>query len=60
MDQSNSKKLLKIGLTSELFLTPVATIVIDELIRQGKEQTLSILFPYLIKPSNEVFPIVQR
>ena len=59
-NQSNIEKILKIGLNTELFLTPQVAIIIDELVRQGKEDTISILFPYIIKPSNEVLPIVQR
>jgi hypothetical protein len=59
-NQSIIEKILKIGLNSELFLTPQAAIIIDELIRKGKGDKISILFPYIIKPSNEVLPIVQR
>ncbi|CAF1316436.1 unnamed protein product [Didymodactylos carnosus] len=59
-NQSNIEKILKIGLNTELFLTPQAAIVIDELVRKGKEDIISILFPYIIKPSNEVLPTVQR
>ena len=59
-NQSNIEKILKIGLNTELFLTPQVAIIIDELVRKGKEDTISILFPYIIKPSNEVLPIVQR
>ncbi|CAF1683194.1 unnamed protein product, partial [Adineta ricciae] len=59
-NETNIEKLLKIALDKELFLTPLAAIVIDELLEQGKEEAISILFPYLIKPSNEVLPIVHR
>jgi hypothetical protein len=58
--QLNIEKILNIGLNNELFLTPQVAIIIDELIRKGKENNISILFPYIIKPSNEVLPIVQR
>ena len=54
------EKILKTGIDTELFLTPLAVVVIDELVRKGKEDSISILFPYIIKPSNEVLPIVQR
>ncbi|CAF3945314.1 unnamed protein product [Rotaria sordida] len=59
-NQSNVEKILKTGLDTELFLTPQTAIIIDDLIRKGKENTISILFPYIIKPSNEVLPIVHR
>ncbi|CAF4132607.1 unnamed protein product, partial [Rotaria sordida] len=59
-NQSNIKMILDIGLKSELFLTPQVAIIIDELIGNGKEDSISILFPYIIKPSNEVLSIVQR
>ena len=57
---SNVTKILEIGLKTELFLTPQVATIIDELIGQGKEDCISILFPYIIKPSNEVLPVVQR
>ena len=59
-DQSNLEKILKIALDAELFLTPQAAIVLDELVQKGKEDTISVLFPYIIKPSNEVLPTVHR
>ncbi|UJR07679.1 hypothetical protein I4U23_011965 [Adineta vaga] len=59
-NQLNIEKILKIGINNELFLTSQVAIIIDELIKQGKEERISIIFPYLIKPSNEVLPIVQR
>ncbi|CAF3551095.1 unnamed protein product [Rotaria socialis] len=59
-NQSNIEKILNIGLRDEIFLTPHVAIIIDELIEKGKEDMISILFPYIIKPSNEVLPIVQR
>ncbi|CAF0784628.1 unnamed protein product [Adineta steineri] len=59
-NQSNIEKILNVGLNNELFLTPQAAIIIDELIQQGQEEIISVLFPYIIKPSNEVLPIVQR
>ena len=59
-DLSNLEKILKIALDTELFLTPQAAIVIDELVQKGKEDTISVLFPYIIKPSNEVLPTVHR
>ncbi|CAF4939627.1 unnamed protein product [Rotaria sp. Silwood1] len=58
--QSNTEKILEIALDTELFLTPQVAIIIDELVRNGKENSISILFPYIIKPSNEVLPIVHR
>ena len=58
--QSNVVKILEIGLKTELFLTPSVAIILDELVRQGKEDSISVLFPYIIKPSQEVLPIVQR
>ena len=59
-DQSNVAKILEIGLQAQLFLTPQAAIVLDELICQGKEDCIAVLYPYIIKPSNEVLPVVQR
>ncbi|CAF1290805.1 unnamed protein product [Adineta ricciae] len=59
-NQSHLEKLLKIGLVDELFLTPQVAVIIDELIQQGREDAISVLYPYIIKPSNEVLPIVQR
>ncbi|CAF3760597.1 unnamed protein product [Rotaria socialis] len=59
-NQSNIEKILEIGLHNEIFLTAQVAIIIDELIRKEKADTISILFPYIIKPSNEVLPIVQR
>ncbi|CAF0940652.1 unnamed protein product [Rotaria sordida] len=59
-NQSNIEKILNIGLRNEIFLTPQVAIIIDELLEKGKEDTISIIFPYIIKPSNEVLPIVHR
>ncbi|CAF4146253.1 unnamed protein product, partial [Rotaria sordida] len=59
-NQSNIEKILNVALRDEVFLTPQVAIIIDELIQNGKEDTISILFPYIIKPSNEVLPIIQR
>ncbi|UJR17369.1 hypothetical protein I4U23_004264 [Adineta vaga] len=59
-NQSHIEKLLKLALNTELLLTPLAAIVIDELLQQSKEEMISVLFPYIIKPSNEVLPIVHR
>ncbi|CAF3912888.1 unnamed protein product [Rotaria sp. Silwood1] len=59
-NQSNIERLLKVALDSELFLTPQVAIIIDELVRKGQEDRISLLFPYIIKPSNEVLPIVHR
>ncbi|CAF4121797.1 unnamed protein product [Rotaria sp. Silwood2] len=59
-NQSNIEKILNIGLHNEIFLTPQVAIILDELVNKGKEDTISILFPCIIKPSNEVLPIVQR
>ncbi|CAF1101846.1 unnamed protein product [Adineta ricciae] len=59
-DQSIIAKVLEIGVEKELFLTPQIAIIIDELIERGEEEKISILFPYIIKPSNEVLPIVHR
>ncbi|CAF0993265.1 unnamed protein product [Didymodactylos carnosus] len=59
-NQSNTEKILKIALDTELFFTPQVAIIIDELVRNGKEDRISILFPYIMKPSNEVLPIVHR
>ncbi|CAF1035552.1 unnamed protein product [Rotaria sp. Silwood1] len=59
-NQSNIEKILNIGLHNEIFLTPQIAIIIDELVRKDKVDTISILFPYIIKPSNEVLPVVQR
>ncbi|CAF3005478.1 unnamed protein product [Rotaria sp. Silwood2] len=59
-NQSNIEHLLKVALDSELFLTPQVAIIIDELVRKGQEDRISILFPYITKPSNEVLPIVHR
>ncbi|CAF5073623.1 unnamed protein product, partial [Rotaria sp. Silwood1] len=59
-NQSNIEKILNIGLYDEILLTPQIAIIIDELIEKGKEDRISILFPYIIKPSNEVLPIVHR
>ncbi|CAF1606654.1 unnamed protein product [Rotaria magnacalcarata] len=58
-NQSNIEKILNIGLLDEIFLTPHIGIIIDGLIETGKEDVIVILFPYIIKPSNEVLPIVQ-
>ncbi|CAF4035106.1 unnamed protein product, partial [Rotaria sp. Silwood1] len=59
-NQSNIEKILNNGLHDEIFLTPQIATIIDELMQEGKEDNLSMLFPYIIKPSNEVLPIVQR
>ncbi|CAF3842178.1 unnamed protein product [Rotaria sordida] len=59
-NQSNIEKILTIGLHDGIFLTPQVAIIIDELIEKGKEDHISMLFPYIIKPSNEVLPVVQR
>ena len=59
-NQSCVEKILEIGLKNEFFLTPQVAIILDELVRQGKEDCISVLFPYIIKPSNEVLPVVQR
>ncbi|CAF3375210.1 unnamed protein product [Rotaria sp. Silwood2] len=59
-NQSNIEKILNIGLHNEIFLTPQIAIIIDELLQKGKQDSISILFPYIIKPSNEVLPIVQK
>lgn len=59
-NQSNVKLLVENNLKAEIFLTPSVAIVIDELIAQGKEQSVSLLFPYLRRPSHEVMPIVQK
>ncbi|CAM2727295.1 unnamed protein product [Rotaria socialis] len=59
-NQSNVEHLLKVAFDSELLLTPQVAIIIDELVRNGKEDKISFLFPYIIKPSNEVLPIVHR
>ncbi|CAF4015120.1 unnamed protein product, partial [Rotaria magnacalcarata] len=59
-NQSNIEKILEIGLHNEIFLTPQVAIIIDELVQKEKTDTISILFPYIIKPSNEVLPIVQK
>ena len=59
-NKSNIEKILNIGLKDELFLTPQVAIIIDELVQNGKENVLSILFPYITKPSQEVLPIVFR
>ncbi|CAF1344291.1 unnamed protein product [Rotaria sordida] len=59
-NQSTIEKILTIGLHDGIFLTPQVTIIIDELIEKGKEDHISMLFPYIIKPSNEVLPVVQR
>ncbi|CAF3838861.1 unnamed protein product [Rotaria sordida] len=59
-NQSNIEKILTIGLHDGIFLTPQVAIIIDELIEKGKENHISMLFPYIIKPSNEVLPVVQR
>ncbi|CAF1537007.1 unnamed protein product, partial [Didymodactylos carnosus] len=58
--QSNIEKILKIAFDTELFLTPQVAIIIDELVRKGKEDSISILFPYIMKPLNEVLPIIHR
>ncbi|CAF4287351.1 unnamed protein product [Rotaria sp. Silwood2] len=52
--------ILEIGLNTELCLTPLAAIIIDELVRKENQDTISILFLYIIKPSNKVLPIVLR
>ncbi|CAF1051803.1 unnamed protein product [Rotaria sp. Silwood1] len=57
---STIEKILNSGLHDEIFLTPQIAIIIDELMQKGKEDTISILFPYIIKPFNEVLPIVQK
>ena len=59
-NQLNVTKILEIALKSELFLTPHVAIIVDELVREGKEDCISVLFPYIIKPPNEVLPVVQR
>ncbi|CAF4829504.1 unnamed protein product [Rotaria sp. Silwood1] len=59
-NQSNIEKILNIGLHNEIFLTPQIAIIIDELLQLGKQDSISIIFPYIIKPSNEVLPIVQK
>ena len=59
-NQSHLTKILEMGLKSELFLTPQVAIILDELIRQEKEDCVSVLLPYIIKPSHEVLPVVQR
>ncbi|CAF2849997.1 unnamed protein product [Rotaria sp. Silwood2] len=59
-NRSNIEKILIIGLHDGIFLTPQVAIIIDELIKKGEEDRISILFPYIIKPSNEVLPVVQR
>ncbi|CAF5019305.1 unnamed protein product, partial [Rotaria sp. Silwood1] len=57
---STIEKILNSGLHDEIFLTPQIAIIIDELMQKGKEDTISILFPYIIKQFNEVLPIVQK
>ncbi|CAF3726128.1 unnamed protein product [Rotaria sordida] len=59
-NQSDIEEILNISLHNEIILPPQVAIIIDELIQQGKENIISILFPYIIKPSNEVLPIVHR
>ena len=59
-NQSYVSKILEIGLKNELFLTPQVAIILDELVRQEKEDCIAVLFPYIIKPSHEVLPVVQR
>ena len=59
-NQSNVTKILEIGLKTELFLTPQAAIVLDELVRGGNEECITVLFPYIIKPAHEVLPVVHR
>ena len=59
-NEANLAKILEIGIRNELFLTPQVAMILDELLDQGKQDRISILFPYLIKPSNEVLPIIQR
>ena len=57
---TNVERLIERGLDSEIFLTPQVSIVIDELLERREENTISVLFPYIIKPSNEVIPVVQK
>ena len=57
---TNIERLIVSGLDSEFFLTPQIAIAIDELLERGEEKTISVLFPYIIKPSNEVIPVVQK
>ncbi|CAF3853786.1 unnamed protein product [Rotaria sp. Silwood1] len=59
-NSSTIENILNIGLHDEIFLIPQIAIIIDELIEKGKEDSISIIFPYIIKPFNEVLPIVQK
>ncbi|CAF5127477.1 unnamed protein product, partial [Rotaria sp. Silwood1] len=52
-NQSNIEKILNIDLHDEIFLAPQIATIIDELMQEGKEDNISMLFPYIIKPSNE-------
>ncbi|CAF3030879.1 unnamed protein product [Rotaria sp. Silwood2] len=59
-NQSYIEEILNTSLHNETILTPQVALIVDELIQQGKEDIISILFPYIIKRSNEVLPIVYR
>ena len=59
-NQFHLAKILEIALKDELILTPQVSIIIDELVQQEKDDCISVLFPYIIKPSQEVLPVVQR
>ena len=56
-NESIIKEIIKMGLKDELVLTPQATVVVNELIEKDNKY-VSLLFPYLVKPSIEVLPIV--
>jgi hypothetical protein len=53
------EQLIQIGMNDYLLLSPIAAIVVDELIN-NENKHINLLFPYLVKPSNEVFPILYK
>ncbi|CAF4506764.1 unnamed protein product [Didymodactylos carnosus] len=59
-NESNIKRIVETALYNELFLTPQVAIIIDELVQKGQEDAISIIFPYIIKPPNEVLPLVHK
>ena len=58
-NKATIETLIQIGMNDGLILTPQAAIVIDELINNGNSDVF-LFFPYLVSPSNEVYPIIYR
>lgn len=57
-NEANVTALLQLAINEEFILTPSIALIIDELISHGYQKKIEILFPYLIRPANEVLPVV--